>query len=111
MAAGGVAITGGTGEDYATPFYNSIVLEDPDATEIEDSIRYLDEHPGESARIRANARDTARYFTWERVVELLIRKLEFQARIQGLLTPDDIFRAYSELEVMTEHQIANIGGN
>jgi glycosyltransferase involved in cell wall biosynthesis len=40
MAAGGIAITGGTGEDYATSYYNSIVLETADAKEIEESIFY-----------------------------------------------------------------------
>lgn len=85
MAAGGVAITGGTGEDYAAPFFNSIVLETQDAGEIEDSLIYLTENPDESAGIRQNAVETARSFTWERVIQILLRKLEYQAYIQGLI--------------------------
>jgi glycosyltransferase involved in cell wall biosynthesis len=85
MAAGGVAVTGGTGEDYATPYYNSIVLESPDAYEVEDSILYLEDHPAEAALIRQNARNTAAHFTWQRVVQLLIGKLEFQARLQDVI--------------------------
>ncbi len=85
MAAGGVAFTGGTGEDYAMPFHNSIVLETDDSKEIESNVVYLDEHPAESEKIRRAARQTARQYTWERVIEILIRKIEYQARTQGLL--------------------------
>ena len=85
MAAGGVAFTGGTGEDYAKPFSNSIVLKTDNPKEIESNVIYLDELPSESERIRKAARRTARQYTWERVIEILIRKLEYQARTQGLL--------------------------
>jgi len=111
MAAGGVAITGGTGEDYATPFYNSIVLENSDATEIEESLSYLEEHPVEAAKIRANARNTARYFTWERVVQLLLRKLEFQARLQDLIEPADICEETFNIPHISEPQLIKIGGD
>jgi len=111
MAAGGVAITGGTGEDYATSFYNSIVLENSGVTEIEDSLLYLDEHPAEAAKIRQNARDTARYFTWERVVQLLVRKLEFQARIQNLIEQNSMFESIFNLPAVQEPQLIKTGGN
>ena len=85
MAAGGVAFTGGTGEDYAKPFSNSIVLRTNTPEEIESNVVYLDELPEESQRIRKTARQTAKQYTWERVIKILFRKLEYQARIQGLL--------------------------
>ena len=85
MAAEGIAYTGGTGEDYAIPFHNSIVLETSDPKEIEACVMYLEEHPEEKGRIRKAARHTARRFTWEEVMRNLILKLEYQARIQGLL--------------------------
>ena len=85
MAAGGIAFTGGTGEDYAIPFHNSIVLETSDPKEIEAYVMYLDEHSGEKERIRRTARHTAGQFTWEEVIKNLIQKLEYRARIQGLL--------------------------
>ena len=47
MAAGGMAFTGSTGEDYAIPFHNSIVLETSDSKEIESYVMYLAEHPQE----------------------------------------------------------------
>jgi glycosyltransferase involved in cell wall biosynthesis len=83
MAAGGVAFTGCTGEDYAIPFVNAFVLETWDPLEIADYVMYLREHPEESSRIRKAARQSARQFTWDAAARNLIRKLENQARIQG----------------------------
>jgi len=85
MAAGGVAFTGCTGEDYAIPFVNSFVLETSDPMEIVHNVTYLREYPEESTRIRQAARHTARYFTWDAALKNLITKLENQARIQEIL--------------------------
>jgi len=85
MAAGGVAYTGGTGEDYAIPFINSIVLETEDPLEITGYVTYLMDAPQEDMRIRRTAKRTARQFTWDVAVENLIGKLTNQARIQGNL--------------------------
>jgi glycosyltransferase involved in cell wall biosynthesis len=87
MAAGGIAFTGGTGEDYAVHLHNSIILETAEPEEIEAYVVYLQEHPEEEHRIRQSARRTARRFTWEEVTKDLIQKLTFQARVQGLLKP------------------------
>jgi len=85
MAAGGMAFTGCTGEDYAIPFHNSIVLETSDSKEIESYVMYLTEHPQEASRIRTAGRNTASKFTWDQVLENLIQKLEYQAKTQGLI--------------------------
>lgn len=85
MAAGGVAFTGGTGEDYAIPFQNSIVLQTTDPKEIEAYVLFLKHHPGTAERIRRAGRYTAREYTWEHVIQILVRKLEYQARSQGML--------------------------
>jgi glycosyltransferase involved in cell wall biosynthesis len=85
MAAGGIAFTGCTGEDYAIPFVNSFVLETPDPMEAVGYLMYLRDNPEEGARIREAARRTARSFTWEAAVINLIHKLENQARIKGVL--------------------------
>lgn len=85
MAAGGVAFTGSTGEDYARHLLNSVVLDTADPREIEAYISYLAAHPDESQRIRSAGRATAGQFTWDRVVANLLRQLERQARVQGLL--------------------------
>jgi glycosyltransferase involved in cell wall biosynthesis len=86
MAAGGVAFTGGTGEDYAISFHNSIVLETSDPREIESYVLYLHSHPDEEDRIRKAARSTAGRFTWEQVAESLIQRLEYQAQSQEVLS-------------------------
>ena len=85
MAAGGIAFTGSTGEDYAIPFINAFVLETANPMEIVGYAMYLREYPNEGVRIREAARRTARYFTWEAAVRNLISKLENQARMQALL--------------------------
>ena len=91
MAAEGIAFTGGTGEDYAIPFQNCIVLETSDPKEIEAYMIYLLANPEESKRIRRLARHTATLFTWTSVVKTLLRKLEYQANVQGnmaLISPE-----------------------
>lgn len=85
MAAGGIAFTGSTGEDYAIPFVNAFVLETANPMEIVGYVMYLRDYPSEGIRMREAGRRTARYFTWEAAVQNLISKLENQARIQGLL--------------------------
>jgi hypothetical protein len=85
MAAGGIAVTGCTGEDYAVPFYNAIVVETSDPAEIEGYIAYLDNRPDERERIRRAGKLTASLFTWESAIENLTKKLEYQARRQGLV--------------------------
>jgi glycosyltransferase involved in cell wall biosynthesis len=96
MAAGGVAFTGGTGEDYATSNFNSIVLDTTDSREIEESLLYLSEHPAEAEKIRRNAKDTAKYFTWEKVIGFLVRRLELQAYQQGLI---DLPKSFEQIEL------------
>jgi len=86
MAAGGIAYTGSTGEDYVVPFHNAIVLETSDPGEIECYVTYLEAHPQMKVQIRKTARETANMFTWEEVIKNLTQKLEYQARVQGLLT-------------------------
>jgi len=85
MAAGGIAYTGCTGEDYAIPFVNSFVLETADPQEIMGYVVYLREVPEEGEKMRKAARRTAHQFTWESAVQNLIGKLRNQARAQGIL--------------------------
>jgi glycosyltransferase involved in cell wall biosynthesis len=85
MAAGGIAFTGGTGEDYAVHMRNAIVLETSDPREIESYVTYLDDHRDKVEDIRRSARHTARPFTWEEVISGLIERTESQASMQGVL--------------------------
>ncbi len=79
MAAGGIAITGSSGEDYVTPFQNALVLETEDPKEIVRHLLFLRNDPKEGARLRREARSSARYFTWDEVIENLINRLEYLA--------------------------------
>jgi glycosyltransferase involved in cell wall biosynthesis len=85
MAAGGIAFTGSTGEDYAIPYRNAMVMETADPKEIETYIAYLDRHPEARRKMRQAGRGTAGQYVWEKVIKNLIRKLEYQAMLQGLL--------------------------
>jgi hypothetical protein len=60
-------------------------METADPKEIETYITYLDKHPEEKHKIRWAARRTAKQYVWEKVIKNLIRKLEYQASLQGLL--------------------------
>ena len=85
MASRGVAFTGGTGEDYAQHFFNSIVLDTNDADEIAGYLDYLAAHPEVSQRLRNAGQVTARQFTWPFIVDGLIERLESRARVHGAL--------------------------
>jgi len=85
MAAGGIAFTGSTGEDYAIPYRNAMVMETADPKEIETYISYLDRHPEERRRIRQAGKGTAGQYVWDKVIKNLVRKLEYQAMLQGML--------------------------
>jgi glycosyltransferase involved in cell wall biosynthesis len=85
MAAGGIAFTGSTGEDYAIHDRNAMVMETADPKEIESHLAHLERHPDKKLRMRQAGRETAKQYVWEKVVENLIRKLEYQAGLQGAL--------------------------
>jgi glycosyltransferase involved in cell wall biosynthesis len=83
MASGGLAFTGSTGEEYARAFENAIVLETGDPNEIVSGFAHLLTQPDESLRLRAAARETAYKYTWDRVIELMVRRLQFLGLGQG----------------------------
>src|SRR6266478_1469579 len=65
MGAGGLAVTGATGEDYANAYRNALVLETDEAIELV----------------------TARAYTWEKVIEQLLLRIEFAAAQQAVTIP------------------------
>ncbi|MEO8632286.1 MAG: glycosyltransferase family 4 protein [Chloroflexota bacterium] len=69
MAAGGIAYLGRTGEDYAVPFGNSIVVQSDDPRELLTSYLMLRERPELARSIRADGRATAKRFAWPRILE------------------------------------------
>jgi glycosyltransferase involved in cell wall biosynthesis len=84
MAAGGIAFTGGTGEDYAISGRNAVVLETLDPMEIVARWQELSAAPQVSARLRRSAKRTAREYRWQSITSMLIESLERQARRQAL---------------------------
>ena len=88
MAAGGVAFVGSTGEDYAVPYLNAVVLDTDDPAEISIALQYLREHPGVATRIRKEAQETARSFAWSTVIEdALVTRLKYVALRQDIQEP------------------------
>ena len=82
MAAGGIAYTGGTGEDYAITGRNAIVLQTLDAMEIVERWEQLSAAPRRLARLRRQAREAARAYVWPNVREKLLGAVTQQAQRQ-----------------------------
>ena len=77
MAAGGVACLGVTGEDYALPGRNALVLQTEDPQELVAVLARLEAHPKEERSLRHTARRTARTFAWQEVVtRILLPRVE-----------------------------------
>jgi glycosyltransferase involved in cell wall biosynthesis len=77
MAAGGVACVGLTGEDYALPGRNALVLQTEDPYELVAVLDRLRAHPEEERSLRATARRTAKTFAWGEVVSrILLPRIE-----------------------------------
>jgi glycosyltransferase involved in cell wall biosynthesis len=87
MAAGGLAVTGSTGEDYADAYRNAIVLETSDPVELVTGLTLLKERPKLAASIRRQGRTTARTYVWEKVIDELLLRIEFAAAQQAVRPP------------------------
>ena len=87
MAAGGLAVTGSTGEDYAHAFQNALVMETDDPIELVTELNLLKRRPRLAASIRRRGRVTARQYTWEKVIDQLLPRVEFAAAQQAVRLP------------------------
>lgn len=96
MAAGGVAYTGGTGEDYAVDRRNAVVLETLDPEEIVSRWDELSSSPELMARLRRGARRTAREYGWRAILASLMDTLAQQAHKQGLLPANATPRSHRQ---------------
>ena len=77
MAAGGLACTGCSGEDYAVPGQNALVLETEDPHEFMALFRGLRSHPARAQQLRRAGRSTARRYAWPEIVEgVLLPRVE-----------------------------------
>jgi glycosyltransferase involved in cell wall biosynthesis len=68
MAAGGVACTGCTGEDYAVAGKNAVVLETADPRELVVALRELQKDPERERALRRAGQATAREYAWPSVI-------------------------------------------
>lgn len=68
MAAGGVSCTGCSGEDYAVPGHNALILESGDPREFLGLFGALRDEPGRERALRRAGQHTARRYAWPRVV-------------------------------------------
>jgi len=81
MAAGGIACTGCSGEDYAVPGQNALVLETQDPNEFLRLFSRLRSRPDEAALLRRRGRWMARRFAWPEVVQrVLLPRVEASVR-------------------------------
>jgi glycosyltransferase involved in cell wall biosynthesis len=87
MAAGGVAFVGATGEEYARPYANAVVVETDDPAELANALRGLVERPDLADRLRDAARRDAAEMTWPVVVDGLLERLRFVCEHQGVAVP------------------------
>jgi glycosyltransferase involved in cell wall biosynthesis/ribosome-associated translation inhibitor RaiA len=68
MAAGGVACTGSTGEDYAMPGHNALALETNDPQEFLNLFGTLRVNPSLERALRRAGRATAQHYTWAQIM-------------------------------------------
>ena len=72
MAAGGIACTGCSGEDYAAPGENALVLETENPREFLRLFHRLRSQPHDAASLRRAGQRTAKRFAWSQVVERVL---------------------------------------
>ncbi len=77
MAAGGIAVCGATGEEYAEPFVNAIVCDTDDGRELAQYLRDAYDDPALRERMRRAGRATAARYVWQNVLETLAHKVEY----------------------------------
>ena len=72
MAVGGIACVGSTGEEYATNGYDAISLQTNDPREIVHHLKLLKSSPSFAKKIRSNAKNSAKRYTWEAIIERIL---------------------------------------
>ena len=81
MASGGLAYVGRTGEDYAVPYGNSVVVQSDEPRELLTHLAALGSRPELGQRIRADGRATAKRYVWPRILDALEASWEAAATL------------------------------
>jgi hypothetical protein len=83
-----VACIGSTGEDYAVPGHNALVLETNDPQEFLDLFGALHLNPTAERALRQAGRVTARHYTWSHIIgRNLLPRLHPKACSAGAVMP------------------------
>ncbi|MEO8755591.1 MAG: glycosyltransferase family 4 protein [Casimicrobiaceae bacterium] len=69
MAAGGLACTGASGEDYAIDGHNALVLQENHPSEFVSLFTRLCAHPTRARQLRLSGMQTAHEYAWPRVID------------------------------------------
>jgi len=77
MAAGGIAVCGATGEEYAEPFVNAIVCDTSDGRELATYLRALFANPAIGEEMRRAGAETVGRYTWGHALAALERKIGY----------------------------------
>jgi len=77
MAAGGIAVCGSTGEEYADPFVNALVCDTSSGNELATYLKTLYADPALREDLRKHGTQTAARHTWDRVLATLQRKVAY----------------------------------
>jgi glycosyltransferase involved in cell wall biosynthesis len=77
MAAGGIAVCGATGEEYAEPFVNAIVCDTSDGRELATYLRALFANPAIGDEMRRAGAETVGRYTWAHAIAALERKIGY----------------------------------
>lgn len=86
MAARGVACVGGTGEDYAVPGHNALLLQTENPQEFLSLLRHLMLDRGWARALRRRAHATARWYTWPEIIGRdLLPRLEAILGLEGVI--------------------------
>jgi glycosyltransferase involved in cell wall biosynthesis len=86
MAAGGIACTGCSGEDYAIAGQNALVLETADPREFVGLFKRLRSNPAEASALRRSGRSTAQRYAWPQVARgVLLPRIELARAGAGLM--------------------------
>jgi glycosyltransferase involved in cell wall biosynthesis len=89
MAVGGVACTGCSGEDYAVPGYNALVLETNDPREFTALFSELHANPRRERGLRRAGSATAKQYMWAEIIQhLLLPRIHFLAKQAMVTAPE-----------------------
>jgi glycosyltransferase involved in cell wall biosynthesis len=77
IAAGGIAVCGATGEEYAEPFVNAIVCDTADGRELATYLGALLANPSAADEMRRAGAETAQRYTWSHALAALELKVAY----------------------------------